>query len=200
MDNAALHRNFVKQLTMKRAADRALLAFIALCGAATIALLIVQNHTLNVEVKNQQVASANQTRSEAAQAQSDAATLRQINSQATEIKQTIQCIGDFFAQPNRQNLTIENIQQCQFNTNAFSPTAAIVPKQTTTPVPKTPTTSEPPEQPKTSQTASTGGSGATSSSGNGGSGVSNPPNFLDRAVTSVTSLPQKLIEAMSGIL
>lgn len=187
------YEEFIHKLALQRASERMLLGFIALCVVAAVTLLFYQNNKLDVELKNQQAAVLRHN-------QFVASNSEQIKEQTKQIESYLLCLGDFFAQPNRQNVTINNLQQCKLNVNAFSSTAATV---TTTPVlppTKEPTTSEPPKSPSTTTSTSTSSSGqssgGTSASGGGGSGTS----LLDRAVQSVVSIPSRIIEAMSGIL
>lgn len=192
MDEDEQYRDLINKLSMKRAAERALLTFIAVCVVGILALLLFQNRELDTQVRNQQAAAVSRQRFFNTTTQQLKDQNAQIKDQTSQIEDYLQCLGEFFAQPNRQNLTITDLQQCKLNANAFSPTAAIVPKLTTAPTAKTPTTSEPPKSPGPS-------SGGTSSPGGDGSG-SGQPSSLEKAAQSVVSLPSRIIKAMSGLL
>lgn len=188
MDRMEQGRNLYAFRRLKHTAERAMLVFICTCALGILALLYVQNRALNTEISNQQAAVISRQKSLAK-------LTRQLTQETNEINQHVQCIGDFFAQPDRQNLSISNIQQCTFNTNAFSPTVAVVPKPTSVPAAKEPTTSAPPNNPTpTPATPQTGSPSATGTS----TGTSNPttpsqPSFLDRLTGGVLSTVKSLL-------
>lgn len=175
------YRSLLNKMAAKRAFERIVLVFVALCALGIIGLLFVQDR----ELKQQSIA-ANARFAARSQAELQ---------QTAKIESYIQCIAEFFAQPNRANLTLNNLQACQFATQPSSSSTnqyATVPKQPQpeNPNAQQPTTSEPP----TSSTVSKPQSSPTSSASQPASSsqTTAPMSLLQRAVGALTGLVKTL--------
>ncbi len=130
------YRALLNKMAAKRAIERSLLFFVTVCVAGVGVLLFFQNRALTTEIKNQQTAATQS----AHQAQANERALQQ---QSADIKQFIECIAAFFAQPDRADLTLKSLQHCQFATTSFSSTPTPSSIASSTVVPATPQTSNP---------------------------------------------------------
>lgn len=148
------YRHLMNKIAAKRAVERTLLFFVALCVAGIATALFFQDRSLTTSIKYQQ----QEARAQSAYIN---ASQKALKAQSADIKAYIQCIAEFFAQPDRATLTLTNLQDCQFNTATFSvggaatgtaatpASIAVVPPkpQTTVATTQQPTTSAPPPEP-----------------------------------------------------
>lgn len=90
--------------------------------------------------------------------------------QLQTISQELQCIGDFFAQTDRTNLTVTNLNSCTIA--AAKTTALVIPNTSPTLTPSS--VSEPPAQSKVSQSSSSPQSAPNNSQSQSQSTASSP--------------------------
>lgn len=138
------YRALLNKMAAKHAVERFMLAFVVLCIVGIGVLLFFQNRALTTDIHNQQTATI-------ARNKFIADNQKQIQDQTAQIKSYIQCIADFFAQPNRTNLTLSDLQDCQFSPTKFTGSASASASSTSgssaqSTVPATPQTSNPTSQ------------------------------------------------------
>jgi len=161
-------------------------------------LLLAGNNARQAAQIQQQNQLLEETKSIAQQLRDDSNSR---NKQIDDLNRHLDCIVKFFAQRDRSNSSIANIQTCRItkndDTSSTSPSsnqsASVQPRGTGLP---SPTTQQPATQPsQPSQGGSSGTSGGSSSNG----GTSNPPSSGDnqqpvrQLVQDIISLPLALI-------
>ena len=177
------YRRLLTLEAAKRTTERVLLACIAVSVIILGVLLYIQNHELRTDIRDQQQAAVVRNQHFTATQKNIEATEQATQQQTQQLEGYIQCIAAFFAQPDRANLTLQNLQGCEIARSTQS--AAIVPEQATIPPVKSPTTSEPPKSPtpSTASTPTTPTSQATS-----GTGKPSEQSLFERIVSRVKSI------------